>query len=328
MRHLVIGGAGFLGAHVCARLLGDGEEPIAFDTNTSNVLQHVVGEEVARDISVHGDATDGPAVLNAAKSRGADTIIHLAAMQGHGTNRDPWAALRVNCGSFINALEAVRILGLRRVVWASSVAVYHGYREGDVVRADSPYTPRNIYGGTKLLCELLAKQYAEAHGVDSAGFRFPLMVGPGRELRRMEPAVIKNGTPITPTAGLWEGILTELIGKPAGGKPGRVPFGDDVANWLWVEDSARAVALAACSSLDGARVYNICGDVRPVRDAVAAVRRLIPGADIEAMPGRNGAQPTVDTRAIRDDLGFEVTWRMEEQLAALIANARLTAAPG
>ncbi len=62
--------------------------------------------------------------------------------------------------------------------------------------------------------------------------------------------------------------------------------------------------------------------------AVAAVRRLIPGADIEAMPGRNGAQPTVDTRAIRDDLGFEITRRMEEQLAALIANARLTAAPG
>ena len=55
MRHLVTGGAGFLGAAVCAQLLADGDEPIALDLNTTNVLAHVVGEDVARRIALRGD---------------------------------------------------------------------------------------------------------------------------------------------------------------------------------------------------------------------------------------------------------------------------------
>jgi nucleoside-diphosphate-sugar epimerase len=321
---LIIGGAGFLGAAVCAQLLKDGDEPVVFDAQTSNVLEHIVGHDTAREISIRGDATNGLALLEVAKGRAVDAIIHLAALQTPAGNRDPWAALNVNCGSFINALETARILGLRAVAYASSWALYRGYREGEldgkVVSADTPLRPVDLYGGTKLLCELLAKRYAEAHRISSAGFRFPWMTGPGREHRRAEPEVT-TGT-ARPLARMWAGIKSELIEKPTRGLPGRVPFGDDVANWLWTADGARGLALSARASLGGARTYNIVGDIRPVRDAVAAVRTLIPGADVDSLPGRHGDQPAVDTRPLREDLGFEIEWRMEDQIAALLELAR------
>jgi UDP-glucose 4-epimerase len=324
VRHLIIGGAGFLGAAVCAQLLKDGDEPVAFDAQTSNVLEHVVGQDTAHQISVRGDATNGLTLLSVAKDRAVDTIIHLAALQTPAGNRDPWAALNVNCGSFVNALETARILGLRAVAYASSWALYRGYREGEldgkVVSADTPLRPVDLYGGTKLLCELVARRYADGYGVSSAGFHFPWMTGPGREHRRAEPEAT-TGT-ARPLARMWAGIKSELIEKPVRGLPGRVPFGDDVANWLWTADCARALAVAVRAALAGARTYNIVGDIRPVRDAVGAVRTLVPGADVDALPGRHGDQPTVDTRPLREDLGFAVEWRREDQIAALLEAAR------
>lgn len=320
MRHLVTGGAGFLGAALCAQLLRDGDEPIVFDLNPTNVLAHIVGEGVARRIAVRGDVTDGLQLLRIAEERKVDTIIHLVGLLGPAANRDPGAAVRVNGGGFVNALETARTLGLRKVVWASSWAVFRGYREGDTVGADAPYTPVNIYGATKILGELVARQYATAWGVESAGIRFVQMTGLGREHRVAERAVA--GTHASPTTELWAGLSTELIDKPLAGKPGRVPYGDDVADWLWVSDGARALALAARAKLPGARLYNISGDVRPVRDAVAEMKRLVPGADVTALPGKHCLQATIDTHALREDLGFEIEWRMEAQLHALVEQAR------
>lgn len=311
MRHLVIGGGGFVGSNLCARLLADGDEPIAFDSTASSVLPQIVGEDVARQIFVRGDATDGLAVLEVAKSRGADTIINV--LTYGSTNLREY--FRVIFDSFINALEVARILGIKRVVYASSESVVLNYGEGDVVTANS-YWPDDTYGGSKILIELIAKHYATLHGVDSVGLRIPLILGPGLTPGLVPPT---DGRNPHPDAVLVSGILLELLDKPKRGLPARMPFADDVFEWMWADDIARGFALAARSSLPGARIYYIDGDVRPVREAIETVRRLIPGADIEAVPGKHGIHPTFDLQPIREDLGWNgPEWRMEDIIAAVL----------
>src|SRR5688500_18486200 len=108
MRYLVTGGAGFLGASVCKRLLADGHEPIAYDLLADNVLSRVVGSGVARRITVRGDITDGLHLLRTAREREATAIIHLASPLGPAMNADPGLAVRVGCGGMTNVLETAR----------------------------------------------------------------------------------------------------------------------------------------------------------------------------------------------------------------------------
>jgi nucleoside-diphosphate-sugar epimerase len=308
MRHLIIGGGGFVGSNICARLLADGDEPIAFDARTSSVLPQLVGEDAARQIFVQGDATDGLAVLDVAKSRGAESIINVLTFGS--TNLREY--FRVVFDSFINAFEVAHILGIKRIVYASSESVVFNYGEGDLVTADS-YWPDNTYGGGKILIEMIAKHYAVEHDTDSAGMRIPLILGPGLPRGHVPPTEGRNPHPADV---LDAAMLVEILDKPKHGLPARVPFADDVAEWMWAGDIARGFALAARSSLPGPRIYHIDGDVRPLREAIETVRRLIPGADIEGVPGKHGNHRTYDLQPVREDLGWNgPEWRMEDIIA-------------
>jgi nucleoside-diphosphate-sugar epimerase len=125
-------------------------------------------------------------------------------------------------------------------------------------------------------------------------------------------------------SGLSGRISAELIDKPVRGEPGRVPYGDDAASWLWVEDAARALVLAARADNLGAPAYNIGGESRTLRDAAEIARRLIPGAEITLKPGSAGLHHNLDTSAAERELGFRPEWGLEDQLRELIRRARAT----
>lgn len=327
MRYLVTGGAGFLGAAVVQRLLQDGDEAVVYDQASDNVLAHVLGAEQAQQVTVRGDVTDGLHLLKTAKERGVDGIVHLPSLLGPAANQNPGAAVRVNCGGLVNALETARILGLKKVVWASTSGVYRGYLGGEHVANDAPYRPVNIYGATKIMGEMLGAHYTNALGVDTVGLRFILMNGPGKwhrpaDVARRSAAAGRPLVHASPTTELWYGLSVELIEKPLRGEVGRVPFGDDVANWLWVGDGARAVALAARTRLPPARAYTVAGDLRPIKEAVAVARQLLPNAEILLQPGQHRLEQDWDQETIRRDLGYAPTWRMEDQIAALLDEVR------
>ena len=322
MRYLVTGGTGFLGAEICRRLIEEGDEAVAYDVAPGAVLGWVLGEEEARRITVRGDVSDPLHVMRTAQQRQVDGIIHMAALLGVSVNADPPLGVRVNASGFVNALEAVRMLGLKRVVYASSIAVFRGYRSGDRIPNDAPYRPINIYGGTKILDEMLAKYYADAYGLETVGLRFSFMIGVARRHRSAETNAAPLGSgPVggaSPVPALWNTLLRELVQKPARGEASRVPCGDDVISWLSVEDAARAVVLAAKCAPTRSHAFNIGGDVRPIREAVAAVKALLPRADITVEAGTHGLAERVETTAIEEELGFRISWRMEDQIAALL----------
>src|SRR5262249_12620387 len=157
----------------------------------------------------------------------------------------PARAVRVNCGGMVNVLETARFLGLKRVVWASSAGVFAGHTGAALVAEDAPFTPTTIYAGTKVLNEVIAREFRRRHGIEATAPRFPLVPGDAQ------------------AASLAGQILAELVNKPIRGLPGRVPWGDDTPSWLWVDDAARALVMAARAPGKLARTYNVAGERRP-----------------------------------------------------------------
>lgn len=301
MRVLVTGGAGFVGLAVVRRLLKAGDSIVLYDlappppaTQDSDALR-----------VIRGDVTDGLQLARVATEEQVDTIVHLAGLLAADADADPGRAVRVNCGGMINVLETARILGLRRVVWASSAGIFGGFRDGRLITNDSPFAPLNVYAASKLLNERIAIRYSEAFGVDTIGFRFSLMTGAGKR------------------SAVSGRIGYELVEKPARGEPGRVPFGDDTPSWLWVDDAAEAVRVAVHhAGRTRTRVFNIGGETRSLREAAQIVRRLIPGADLTLEPGDAHLYHNIDVRVLEEELGFRPQTTLEEQLRLMIERAR------
>jgi nucleoside-diphosphate-sugar epimerase len=298
-RVLVTGAAGSLGREVCAELSRDGKSVVGFD-------QQPPDNEAARATAAwtQGDIRDAHRLLGVCLEHRIDTIVHLAAVLGPVADRDPSTGFSVNVGGMLNVLETARTLKLRKVVWASSAGIFSGLPRDRMIANDSPVAPVNIYQATKVACEVLAGHYSRTFGVDSVGLRWPTLLS------------------IRPSGGRAAQIGEELIAKPLTGRAGTIDGGDDVLNWLWIGDAARAVGQAVDSGTLPVLAYNVSGDIRPMRDAVRIMRELIPDAAITVSGGTLGLNYPMDASAVKRDLGFEFETNLEAQLRELTERMR------
>jgi nucleoside-diphosphate-sugar epimerase len=296
MAILVTGGAGFIGTYVVRRLLTRGERVVVYDVvPTPNVADKVLTDEERRCVPmVQGDVADLGGLLHTVRSHSVTTIVHLAALLIPACQADPAAAVRVNCLGLVHALEAARLFGLRRVVWASSVAVFGPpERYTDLpVKDDAPHFPTTIYGASKSFGERLLEHYFRAFGVEGVALRFPVVYGLGR------------------TRGA-SAFIMELFEAPARGRPCTIPFGDDALDWQYVEDAAAAILLACDAPAATGRTYNATGEYRSLKEAVECVRRLLPGVEITLGPGRTGMVWRFDGTDAAADLGYRPRFGLE-----------------
>ena len=132
MNFLVTGGAGFIGSHVCERLLRDGHHVWAFD-DLNNFYDPQFKQRNLREIQslakpfefVHGDITDRAALDEIFSSVKFDQVIHLAARAGvRPSLAEPALYQRVNVEGTVNVLEAARKSGVKKITIASSSSVY------------------------------------------------------------------------------------------------------------------------------------------------------------------------------------------------------------
>jgi len=297
MSYLITGGTGFIGAHIARFLAQAGEKVIIYDIEPRrDVLEYLMSkEEIVLVEVVKGDITDLAHLIRTAKEHNCTKIIHMAALLSNASSANPVLAVRVNCGGTVNILEAARILNLEKVVYASSNAVFglaEQYKE-EYVSNDAPHYPSTLYGACKSFDERLARHYFNEYGLDSVGLRFPVVYGLGH----------KEGAAAT--------LTEELMVKPALGKPGRVPCGDDSVNWLYVEDAARGAVMASKTSRTKTRSNNIGGEFCPIAVAADYVRKLVPGADITLLPGHTGFTGKFEISKIREDIGYYPQWSLE-----------------
>jgi len=185
MNFLVTGGAGFIGAHVCERLLKSGHAVWAFDdlnsSYTSALKERNLAElqSMGKFTSVRGDLTERAALDAVFGSVKFDQVLHLAARAGvRPSLEEPALYQRVNVEGTVNVLEAARLRGVKKFIIASSSSVYGLNAKVPFSEGDPIFSPISPYAASKLACEALGHVYHHVHGFDVAMLRFFTVYGP------------------------------------------------------------------------------------------------------------------------------------------------------
>jgi UDP-glucuronate 4-epimerase len=184
MRVLVTGGAGFIGSHLCAHLLGRGDEVTAvdnFDPFYPERLKRRAIEPLLRSGMrlVSADIRDEAAMETAFRESRPETVVHLAALAGVRPSLErPAAYMDVNVRGTSVLLEAARKANIRRFIFGSSSSVYGEgaqppFRE--TARIDSPLSP---YAASKAAGELLARTFHNLYRTETVSLRFFTVYGP------------------------------------------------------------------------------------------------------------------------------------------------------
>jgi UDP-glucuronate 4-epimerase len=204
---LVTGGAGFIGSHVCERLLLSGHSVCALD-DLNPFYDPQLKRKNLRDIQalakpfefVQGDITDPADLDEVLKDNKFDQIIHLAARAGvRPSLQQPALYQRVNVEGTVNLLEAARKSGVKKFIVASSSSVY-GVTDKTPFSEDARLsTPVSPYAASKLACEALGHVYHYVYGMDVVALRFFTAYGPRQRpdlAIRKFASLIQAGQPI------------------------------------------------------------------------------------------------------------------------------------
>ncbi len=268
---LITGGAGFIGSHAAEALLGAGERVRVLDDFSTGCRENLAGMAGALEV-VEGDVRDRAAV--AAAVRGCDRVLHLAAIASVGRSfDDPPTTAAVNVDGTANVLGAARAEGARRVVLASSCAVYGAAAEPPIAETAATH-PESPYARSKLAAEELCGAAAGAgDGPDAAVLRFFNVFGP-----RQDPS------------SDYSGVIACFMARVAAGRPCTV-YGDgrQSRDFIFVSD-----VVAACrSALDGPGLEGL-----PVNVGTGVETSLLDL--LAALAEASGREPVVEFAAVRD----------------------------
>ncbi len=180
MNILVVGGAGFLGAHMVRRCLHDAENRVTVIDSLEPEL-HPTTEHLQpvwdRIRFIHGSMGDEPLIADAVQDQ--DVIINLAAQTSHPRSiQNPLLDAEINCLGNIRLLEAVRMLNKKAVVVYSSSSTVIGKAFGEVVDEDHGERPLDIYSANKGVAEKYYRIYNRVHDLRTIVLRFANLYGP------------------------------------------------------------------------------------------------------------------------------------------------------
>lgn len=176
---LVTGGAGFIGSHLVDALLAQGHRVRVLD-NLSMGKRANLPLDNPRLHLLEGDVAD--AVLVDQAVAGCAAVVHLAAVASvQASVDDPVSTHQSNFVGTLNVCEAMRRHGVKRVVFASSAAVYGNNGEGQAIDEGTAKAPLTPYASDKLASEHYLDFYRRQHGLEPAIFRFFNIFGPRQD---------------------------------------------------------------------------------------------------------------------------------------------------
>ena len=198
---LVTGGAGFIGSNLVDALLARGYSIRVLDNLSSGKRSNLPAD--GRVELIIGDVADAACVRRAVQ--GCRAVVHLAAVASvQASVDDPFGTHQSNLIGTLKLCEAMREAGVRRVVFASSAAVYGNNGEGQAIDEDTPKAPLTPYAADKLASEHYLDFYRRQHGLEPAIFRFFNIFGPRQDPSSPYSGVIsifteraQKGLPIT-----------------------------------------------------------------------------------------------------------------------------------
>lgn len=288
---LVTGGAGFIGSHVVAGLLANGHSVRVLD-NLSTGRKEAVPEPAEL---VVGDILD-ESTLNSVLV-GVDRVIHLA---GHVSIRASIDRLQhdfdVNLRGTLSLLQAIGQHPVRRLVHASSMAVYAGAKGAAPISEDHPTVPLSPYGTAKLASEHYCRLFCERAGIEWVSLRYFNTYGQGQRY--------------TPYVGVITIFINEL-------RAGRAPtiFGDgnQTRDFVHVTDVATAT-ITACTPGAATGLFNLgSGRGISINDLLATVQQHLGTEQIAVYKPARPEEPlhtVADINRARSLLGYSLRYRL------------------
>jgi UDP-glucose 4-epimerase len=241
-RVCIVGGAGFIGSHFVDRLLSEvtTQTVTVFDNFSSGREWHLSGHADDRRLRVvRGDAADLKHLV--ASMEGSELVIHLA------SNPDIARAviepaIDFDAGTLLthHVVEAMRLSGARRILYASGSGVYGDLGEVEAVEDHGPLLPISTYGASKLAGEALISSYCSMFGLTGCVFRFGNVVGPRQ------------------THGVGFDFLRRLLENPT--RLTILGDGRQSKSYVHISDVVEAVLLAAVAAPRPLATYNVATD--------------------------------------------------------------------
>lgn len=217
MKILITGGAGFVGSNLARDLSNEGHEIIIVDDFSYGSMFNLIkdGKPIAE---IHPISICDKKIFELMK--GVDYVYHLAAISCLPVClSQPYYATEINVAGTLNVLEAARLNNVKRVIFASSSAVYEN-NETFPSKEDDEVNPHAIYSVQKYTGELFCKAYRKLYGMDIVITRYFNLYGPNQDYTRQKPPVMSY-------------IIKELIQR-------RVPVmygtGEQKRDFLFIDD--------------------------------------------------------------------------------------------
>ena len=233
---LVTGGAGFIGSHLVDALLARGYRVRVLDNLSMGKLTNLPLDNPQLQF-IQGDVADAAVVARAVA--GCTAVAHLAAVASvQASVDDPVSTHQSNFVGTLNVCEAMRLHGVKRVLFASSAAVYGNNGEGQAINEDTAKAPLTPYAADKLASEHYLDFYRRQHGLEPAVFRFFNIFGP-----RQDPSSPYSGVISIFTQRTQQGLPISVFGD-----------GEQTRDFFYVEDLVALLtqALTAPQVVEGA----------------------------------------------------------------------------
>jgi dTDP-glucose 4,6-dehydratase len=308
VRILVTGGAGFIGSNFVRRTLSgsypglEDADVVVYDalTYSGNLANLAPVADSPRYTFVHGDIRD-VALLDDTLP-GVDAIVHFAA-ESHVDRsvRDAGPFVETNVVGTQRLLDAALRAGVGRIVHVSTDEVYGSIAEGSWTE-DRPLEPNSPYAASKAGSDLIARSFHRTHGMDISITRCSNNYGPYHFPEKVIPLFVTN---------LIDGRPVPLYGT-----------GENVRDWLHVDDHTRAIALVLTTGRAG-EIYNIGGGTE--LSNLELTDLLLQATDrdasfVERVADRKGhdLRYSVDWTKIRDELGYEPRVAFADGLADVV----------
>jgi len=311
MRIVVTGGAGFIGSALVRHLVGDGHDVLTIDalTYAGNRASLRDVENNPRHRFLHANICDRVAMDAAIDGFKPQRIMHLAA-ESHVDRSISGAAdfVQTNVIGTFTLLEAARAFWSRlpaaeaeafRFLHVSTDEVYGSLGDEGLFHEDTPYDPSSPYSASKAASDHLAKAWARTYGLPVVVSNCSNNYGPYHFPEKLIPLIILNAL---------QGRELPVYGA-----------GENIRDWLYVEDHARALDIIAARGRIG-ETYNVGGrnerrNIDVVRRICALLDQMVPGdAPRESLIRHVADRPGHDERYAIDatKLETELGWRAQE----------------
>lgn len=304
MHILVTGGAGFIGSHLAEHLVREGRQVRVLDNLSSGKRANLAG--VSGVELIEGDIRDASTVSAAMK--GIDAVFHLAAVASvQASIDDPLGTHGSNFIGTLNLLEAARQQGMRRMIYASSAAVY-GNTHALPVSEKTITNPLSPYAADKLAGEHYLNFYSAKHGIATTAFRFFNIYGPRQDASSPYSGVIS--------------IFAERIQRGQG----VVIFGDgrQTRDFVFVRDLVNVLTSSVSREKTIGAVLNVGRGVEcSLLDLLGIIERLV-GRSVPRRhePARVGdiLRSCADVSGLKATLSDVPSTAMEVGLAELLSS--------